>query len=299
LNPNLETAMADFRQVIEVALESTTDPKFRELLTGLRDLGDSSEVSGSQLGELITELDRLQRAARVAEQFDLIASSIASTEAELVEARAGFAALAEQFDRSDTSSKAVTRAFDAADKKVASLEATLAKQTITLRGLGAELTDAGIDTSKLATEQARLAQEYAKAEQSTQEQAAALRANAKAAEDSARRWEALGNALSVARERGGELAEGLLKIGSAAASAAYAAATYGAAKFFEGGLEDAGAFESALGRVQAAAGLTADAMVGIESAIEDTAAAASKDIGEAAETFEQLTREGLSAAESQ
>jgi len=289
----------NFRQVIEVAIEGSTDSKFKEVLTGLRGLGDISEESGAQLAELLTELAKVQGVARVAEQFDLMSAAVASTEAELVEARAGFAALAQEFDRSDSSSKAITRAFDAADKKVTALEATLAKQTTTLRGLGDELTAAGVDTSKLATEQARLAQESAKAEQSSQEQAAALRANAAAAAESAKRWEALGNALSAARARGNELAEGLVKIGAAAVSAYYAAAAYGAVRFFEGGLEDAGAFESALGRVQAAAGLAGEAMVGVKAAIEDTADAASKDVGEAAATFEQLTREGLSAAEAQ
>lgn len=289
---------ASIRELLELQIKTAGEQDLLKLSDSLTKLEIDGGKAETATGKLVSELAKLEKVSGAAAQFEKLSAAVSITSAKLLEAKAAQEKANAALAAADKPTKDLTKAANDAAKEVAKLEATQTKQTATLANQSAALKAAGVDTTKLASEQARLAAESTKAEKSIQAQAATLRANAAAAEASAARWKALGQSLGEARTKANELAGGFAKVGAAAVAAAAAAAAYAGVKFFEGGLDDAGALEQALARIQSAAGLTADELATVQTAIEQTAVAASRDVGEAAIAFEALSREGSTAAEA-
>jgi tape measure domain-containing protein len=179
-----------FKQVIEIALQQTTDPGIRTLLTTLRDLGDSGDVTADQLsgledavGKLATELKQVGDAAAKADQFEKLVGELAETETKLSEASKAALALKLELGTIEKPTKAMQRAFADARKEVDLLEAKQRQQYATLQTLDDALSSAGVDTSRLATEQARLRAESERTVAALRTQADAVRAQAQANRD--------------------------------------------------------------------------------------------------------------------
>lgn len=175
--------MADsFRQVIEVALQSTTDPKIRELLTQLRDLGSTGDTTDAALSAVVDELNQLSDASRRAAVAADISEALEETGHRLKQAESGLAALNGEYDRFDTKSKAINKAFKDAEAAVTSLTNEQQKLQAALAETSADLGKAGVNTENLADEQQRLRVAIDASAEKIRERIAAAKA-AEAAED--------------------------------------------------------------------------------------------------------------------
>ncbi len=183
--------MADtFKEVIEVALKATTDPNLRTLLTTLRDLGASGDLTADQLsglqsevGQLVTELRGVGDAAQDAAKLDALRAATAQT-AEALDAM-NKAAVRTKLDLLgiEKPTREMQRVFRDAEKEVRRLEAQLASERTTLAALESTLRTAGVNTDFLADEQARLRVESERTVSALRSQAAAVQAQAQANRD--------------------------------------------------------------------------------------------------------------------
>lgn len=95
-----------------------------------------------------------------------------------------------------------------------------------------------------------------------------------------------------------EVGASINKLGPAAIAAGAALAGVGIGAALTQGVQDAAAFESQLARIGATAGLTAEQLAQVKTAIEQAAAGSTATIGETAAAFQTLAAEGLSAGEA-
>lgn len=290
--------MADtFRQVIEVALKATNDPNLRTLLTTLRDLGATGDLTEEQLAELqggITgvseELQKLDAATgaiatlRKLSQETLTASrafqasqkEAAALGKSLQEAYAKRTAAADAASKAEgAAAKATRKELAEAEREVRKLEAAYEKAQNSTRALSTALESktaavkrtkdalraAGVDTQRLSSEQQRLGSEAAKASGAMQAQVAAVRAQAEAAR--------------VLRERTAAVESAILKFNSAGRASADALSVYRARAAEAGdvtrklGAESTAttqkfdALEAGLGKIGALAASVAAAIGGI------------------------------------
>jgi TP901 family phage tail tape measure protein len=285
--------MASNEEILSLALRITGEQESAALKKSLEGLGLAAGTSAGEIDKMVSELDTMVAASKKLEQFATGTAKLADLESQLAAAREGLKGLNAEFDGTGKRTGEVGKAFKAAEKAVADLEKEQAKQVATLDRLGGELKEAGVDTTKLGAESERLKKTTADTATSLQEKSAALKEAKEQAEQSAQRWKELGDQLETVRERSAQAAARIAAVGAAAAAAVVSLAAYGTVRFFKAGIEDAAEFESALGRIQAAAGETDDAMGAVKESIEAAAAAASRDVTEAAQAFEMLTREGF------
>jgi TP901 family phage tail tape measure protein len=285
-------------QKVRFVIETSGEADLEQLAKSLDAVGDQGGEAGEKAKALVAQLDQLIAAARAAAAFKDMTAAIAKTDAELAQARDGLAKLNQEFSDTDRSSRAVAKAFTEAERAVSRLEAEQRKQTGTLDALDRELREAGVDTSKLGDETERLAVETAKTTGDLNAQVKALERQQEAAAASAKRWRQFGDDLDLIRGGVTNLSENLAKIGVAAAAAGVALAGIGAAKLFTAGIDQAGQFERSLKQIQAAAGATAEQMVGFKAAIEAAADSAGRSVGDAAIAFEGLVRDGATAEQA-
>lgn len=291
--------MATRDEILRFLIEVAGEQDLQGLSAALATVGTQAKNSEGEASKLAAELDKLTAAARGSAEFVRLKATLTETTAQLDEAKRGLEALNAEFSEADRSSAAVSKQFKNAEQEIARLTETQGESALQLQRVSNELQKAGVNVEDLANEERRLREEAANASRELQTQAQRLDYARDAAARNAKALDAMGDAFQRIRTNIGDVGQKLLSVGAAATAAAAAFAVYQGGKFFSEGLADAGAFESALGRIQAAAGLSADAVGGIKTAIEETAAAASKDVADAAAAFEQLTREGLTAAEAQ
>jgi tape measure domain-containing protein len=176
-----------FRQVIELALQQTTDPGVRSLLTTLREVGESGDLTADQLSglqETVTELaGSLRTVGDVAEDaanFEQLSTELAEVETKLDKASKTALAFKLQIGSIAKPTKEMQRAYADALGDVDRLEAEQRKHYATLQTLDDALSKAGVDTAQLATEQARLRSESERTVTALRSQADAVRAQAQA-----------------------------------------------------------------------------------------------------------------------
>lgn len=290
--------MATRDEILRFLLEVTGTKDLEAMAKALDSVGKEASESEGQTKALVAKLDQLTAAAKGAAEFSRLNSALAQTEDKLRQASDGLVALNKQFNATDDSSARVTKAYKQAQGEIAKLTNEQIKQKEALAKLSGELEAAGVDVTKLASEEARLRSEAAQTSTTLQSQAAKFKAAQEAAERNAKALEAMGAAFTRVRAGISDIGEKLLKVGAAATAAAAAFAAYQTGKFFTAGIEDAAEFEQALARIRSAAGLTASELADAKTVIEDTATATSRSALEAATAYEALTREGLSAAEA-
>ncbi len=210
--------MADkFVEVIEVALKSTTDPNIRTLLTTLRDLGATGDLTEDQLAELggaiegvSSELQKLDSASGAAAALRKLSTETLAASRAFQESQKQAAALGDQLQKAYAKRKAAAEAAASAEgaaakasrkelaeaeKEVRKLEASYQKaqnstrafaaaldqKTAAAKGTREALRAVGVDTSKLTTEEARLRTEAERATAALRGQVDAVRAQAEAA----------------------------------------------------------------------------------------------------------------------
>jgi len=250
--------MATREEILRFKIEAEGERSLLKLSDGLESVKVSAGASETAAGKLIEQLEGLEKTARAAASFERLSAAASNTSAELLDAREAVDKLGKELEQTDKPSKELTKSFKDAEKAVSKLEKEQTKQTAALSKSGDALREAGVDTTKLASEQARLVTETEKSEKGIQEQAAALRANAKAADDSAKRWDEFKDKLASARKEAGQFATRLAAVTVAAIAAAAAAAAYGAGRLFTSSIEDARNFELAVARIGAATGASTE-----------------------------------------
>ena len=262
-------------EILELLLKVAGAEDVGKLREALDKLGTEATENAGKTDALTGELEKLTTTAATAADAIRLKAALKETTDSLAAAEKGLAELNEEFTDTGKRTGAVGQQFKAAEKAVADLTKQQREQELALKRSNGALQKAGVDTDKLADETERLEREILDATKATTKQAVGLKASRDAAEKQAEAYDKLTGSLRNAGSRLNDIGGKFAAVGAAAAAAAASLAVYGTAKFFAAGLEDAGAFESALGRIQAAAGLTADEMGGVKEAIEDTAAAAS------------------------
>jgi TP901 family phage tail tape measure protein len=291
--------MATQREILELLMRTSGEADVAALRAAIDQLGAQSEESAAQAGKLEGELNRLAGVASDVAKAVTLKGALNETTAQLEAAKKGLEELNEQFSATDRSSPAVNRAFRQAEKAVADLTARQREQQLELTKTTNALKKAGVDTDNLAKEYDRLEREVRDSTGSITAQATQLTASQKAAQQLAARYEELSGSLRSAAGRVNEIGGSLVKLGAAAGTALAGLAAFGATRLFQAGIKDAADFESALGRIQATSGLSAEEVGNLKREIESIGADASKGVLEAAAAVEQLVREGLSAADAQ
>jgi TP901 family phage tail tape measure protein len=180
-------ANSNFRQVLELAIESTLDPKLKDALTTLRDLGEAGELSGEQIGEMLDAMARSRELEGTAEAYRQAGASLR----ELASAQRDGVATVKEWQAAEAASGA---ALADKRKELEQAEATLKSYQDGSHGLlgTTEQIDAVMREAKQSV--AGLRQEVRKAEQANRSDAAALeKARAALARTSDQRERALGN----------------------------------------------------------------------------------------------------------
>lgn len=180
--------MADsFKEVIEVALRATTDPNLRALLTQLRDLGATGDLTANQLAEmqgtvgaLVDALQQAGAAAQDAARFRELTDEVSATQSALQAATKSLGEISAELEGVEKPTRALQRSYKDANREVERLEALLATQNGTLARLDTSLRSAGVDTDRLADEQARLRSESERTVSALRAQADAVRSQAEA-----------------------------------------------------------------------------------------------------------------------
>lgn len=290
--------MATQREILELLMRTSGEADVAALREAIDQLGRQSDDAAGQAGKLEGELNRLAGVASDVAKAVTLKGALNETTSQLEAAQKGLADLNAEFSATDRSSPAVNRAFKSAEKAVADLTARQREQQLELTRTTNGLQKAGVDTDNLAREYDRLEGEIRQSTVATADQAKQLTASQQAAKQLAERYEQLSGSLRSAAGRVNEIAGNMVKLGAAAGAALAALAAFGAARFFQAGIEDAAAFESALGRIQAKAGLADDAIGGVKDQIEEISLDASKGVLEGATAFEALAAEGSTAEQA-
>lgn len=290
--------MATQREILELLMRTSGEADVAALREAIDQLGRQSDDAAGQAGKLEGELNRLAGVASDVAKAVTLKGALNETTAQLEAARAGLDALNAEFEQTDRSSPAVNRAFRSAEKAVADLTARQREQQLELAKTTGGLQKAGVDTDNLAKEYDRLEAEIRQSTVATADQAKQLTASQQAAKQLAERYEQLSGSLRSAAARVNEIAGNMVKLGAAAGAALAGLAAFGAARFFQAGIQDAAAFESALGRIQARSGLAADEIRGVKDQIEEISLDASKGVLEGAAAFEALAAEGSTAEQA-
>ena len=282
--------MATRDEILRFLVDVTGEKDLDALANALEGVGNQSKESEAKTKGLVDRLDKLTDTARGAADFVRLKAALSETTDKLEAAQNGLEGLNEEFDRSDKSSRKVSKAFADAEKQIAALTKEQNQQSVALQKTSAELEKAGVDVNQLADEQDRLRDEALKANRALENQAQNLAYAREAAERNARALESMGRAFQGLRSQINDVGTKLLQIGSAATAAAAAFAAYKTGQFFSGAIESAAEFEAKLKEVQAVSGATADELDQMKAA----AIAAGKQFGftfvEAAEGLDVLAR---------
>lgn len=239
-------------EVIRLVLQAEGAKDIDALTDALGKLDKEAQDGDAAAKALVDQLDKLAEAAAAAAEFSRLTAEIDRLQAEFDSASeqaynlaAGLQAMGEPTKQAEAE---FNRAKAAADK----LGTALGQQQTKLAGVEKTLEAAGVDTGKLASENARLAAEATKAAKAGGQHLSTLEANAKAAEENARRYEQLGKAMADAREKVGGLSANLAKVGVAAGAALAALVAYKGGQFFGDAISQAASLEAALGQIDAA-----------------------------------------------
>lgn len=140
-------------EAFRVVLETEGIEGVEKLRKALKEVGDASETAAGQTEELFDELTDLKKTDDAIGAFVKFKAALADTDTRLAAARAGLEKLNQEFDRSDTSSVRVNRAFAQAEQQVERLTKQQRAQTLELQRASGALSKAGVDTLNLGAAQ--------------------------------------------------------------------------------------------------------------------------------------------------
>lgn len=188
----------DFKQVIEIAIQSVGDENVRALLKSLRDLGDSAELSDEQLSGLTEELDKLGKETAQAAglqksigAFKELGRSVLDTEKNIASAKSKVAELGKAISETAEPTKRQVKEFEAARRELGRLEGAQQKQRSTLSSLKAGFAEAGLSTRNLVAAEKELAARMQASQASMAGLATSARATVAARQQAAQAEQAL------------------------------------------------------------------------------------------------------------
>lgn len=206
-----------FRQVIQIALETSDDPAVRALAQTLRDLGDAGTLTDDQLSGLTSqveglsgELSKLDSASGAIDALRTLSKETLAASRAFRESQKEAAGLATQLQQayarrkvaaeaaasaegaaakearkelreSEKQVRDLERSYKSAQDTTSSLSLALQKKTEAVRANRDALRQAGVDTNKLGSEQQRLRSESERAVTALRAQIDAVRGQADAA----------------------------------------------------------------------------------------------------------------------
>lgn len=280
----------DFKQVIEIAIQSVGDENVRALLKSLRDLGDSAELSDDQLSGLTEELKGLAEAKNAVDSIVKLKASLSETGSNLALAKTGLEELNKEFDNADQSSARVKRAFANAEKAVADLAAKEGALKLELEKANGVIAKHGLDSERLGDAQQELARRSGEA-------ASRISELGKEADKGGRFTRALqaateAGARGFAKLRDGvnSLGNALLKITGLAGAVGAALSSLSVSRFFGGAVSSATEFEAALSQVRAVSGATNEQLARMRAAAENASKTTTFSSLEAATALGELAR---------
>ena len=275
-------------EVIRLVLETEGSEGIEKLRKALKDMGDASETTGEQTNALFDELAELKGADDAINNFVKFKAALADTDSRLAAARAGLAQLNQEFDRSDTSSTRLNKAFKQAEQQVERLTDQQRKQTLELQRASGALGKAGVDTRNLGNAQQTVREQIGGVTQRLGEMNRGLAGVGGAAKSATANVQGVGKQFDV-------LQTGLTKIVALAASVA--TALKGIALSGEA-FGEAVKLEQQLAEVQSVAGGTAEQLGRLRDAAQDAAAATGMSMEAVTGGMSELARAGLDAEQT-
>nr|WP_251080778.1 tape measure protein [Motilimonas cestriensis] len=150
---------------LNIDTKTTGSESLKKLSALLDELGEEAAQAhpeANMLGQRINELERQQAAV---EQFRKLKTELNTTSTELKQAEQRTRALAKEINQADKPTKALTASFNRAKAESRGLKAAQSEQQQTLQQLRSQLSNAGINSKNLNTEQQKLATSMRAAEQ--------------------------------------------------------------------------------------------------------------------------------------
>ncbi|MDO6526941.1 tape measure protein [Motilimonas sp. 1_MG-2023] len=150
---------------LNIDTKTTGSESLKKLSALLDELGAEAAQAhpeANMLGQRINELERQQAAV---EQFRKLKTELNTTSTELKQAEQRTRALAKEINQADKPTKALTASFNRAKAESRGLKAAQSEQQQTLQQLRNQLSNAGINSKNLNTEQQKLATSMRAAEQ--------------------------------------------------------------------------------------------------------------------------------------
>jgi tape measure domain-containing protein len=183
-----------FKEVIELAIQSTGNEQLRVLLKSLRDVGDVGELSGEQVSGFVDELDRLskdqaatQGLQKSASAFKVLGRSVIETEKSIRDARDRVAELGKAISAAEAPTKKQIQDFESSRRELSRLNAVQDKQRANLLSIKSALGEAGLETRNLVAAEKELAERTARSESAVESLVSATRKEIKVRSEAAQR----------------------------------------------------------------------------------------------------------------
>lgn len=276
-----------FQLLFEIGGQPLVD-QFRASLDATR---KSAEGMSPGLKAAADEIDALTNKASKIEAFAALKAQTNETANSLAAAKAGLAALNAEFDRGDTSSVKVTRAFAQAEQQVARLTTQHNSLSAQLQRSGADLQRAGISTSNLAGAHAELSSKIAGSVQNFISLTNSSGQHVSALERIKQGATSVGGAIKNVGEFALSTGRRLLEISGIAGVVTTALAAISGFKFFETGAEEASALDTSLAKLRATTNATGDELERLQRVAEEAGKATNTSATESVDALASLTSE--------
>jgi TP901 family phage tail tape measure protein len=265
--------MASRDEVVRFVYQVTGDEKIAAATRAMLDAGKGGDAATDGVKHLTDELARLADQSNAIKRFTESKAALKETSDNLEEAKAGLAALNKEFDSTDKSSRAVSKAFAAAEKAVADLTAEQRRQEVEFAKAQGALQKAGVDTTKLAEANTKLEADAAAAAASIGKVSAQA---GKASTDTSY----LASAATKVRDSFasvtvgvGEFLKTAAKISGITGLVTGLVSAVTGFKVFSAGADEAAKFDAALGKLRLATSGSAEQFEALKLRVRETASA--------------------------
>jgi len=275
-------------ETLRIKFESTGIEQVDALGKALEELANSSNSFAPKATEMVEQLNKIGEQTRAIDTFLQLKAAAGETSEKLTAATSGLGDLNAQFDRTDTSSRAVSSAFSKAQAEVSNLTAQHNRLTAQVATAGNALRAQGIDTEHLdaahRTLQGSLSSVTSEASRLTQQ-----------TKQSGEATEAAGEKAKEAGSLFGTFKDHLAEIISIAAAVELALKGI---EFGRESISGASALEAQLSRLKAAAADAQGQFAELDDAVEKAAQATNTNSQVAAVGLTALVNGGKSAKDA-
>jgi TP901 family phage tail tape measure protein len=264
--------MASQNEVIKFLLEVVGNENVVAMAKAIKDAGTAGSDAEPHVKALTDELNGLLDKSRGVDTLISLKSQLGETGLQLQNARAGAAALSDEFDRTDTSNRKVTAAFAAADQAVASLTTRHNALTAQVATQSGALERSGVDVNNLAAAHALLSTRSAEVAKNLESVVISGGRTSGIFQNLVTHVENFGRGVLNAGQQVLALGGHLLTITGVAAGLEAVLTAITGFKLFEVGIEDATAFQTSMTKVGIAVNATAEQLAEMGKAAEEAGA---------------------------